>query len=70
MDLVLKGQFAMPYNPHIAVDKVYPRVVLFSRKLPVMVANGRARGGDAREVAWQATGAVCQLAESIMSEAP
>lgn len=68
MDLLLKGQFAMPYNPHI--DKVYPRAISFNRKLPVMVANGRARGGDAREVAWRATRAVCQLAESIVSEAP
>lgn len=58
MDLVLKGRFDMLCNSHFTDGKVSPRAILFNRKLAVMVANGRARGGDAREVAWQATGVV------------
>lgn len=60
VDPALGGQFAMPYNPDMAVGKAHPRPLLFNRKLPVMVAHGRARGADAREVAWQATRAGCQ----------
>lgn len=60
MDLVLKGRFDVLHNPHFTAGKGSPRTILFNRKFAVMVANGRARGGNVRELAWKATRAACQ----------